>query len=235
MKIRVLPLVFLLFFLLSACGGSSSGGEEPGPEASEPAQKENPAEPETGSETGTEAEPEEEPEAQPPEEEPEPEFLNPLTGLPISEEDVGNRPIAVMLNNIKAALPQYGISSADIIYEVPAEGGITRMLAIYQSVADVGNIGSVRSTRPYYLDLAQGWTPSCSTREAATRPIRISRRVASPRWTASTAPMKGRSTGGIRTGSRPRALSTACSLRARRSQACFPPTTSAWTTRTDIA
>ena len=37
-----------------------------------------------------------------------------------------------MLNNLKKAQPQLGNSQADIIYEVPAEGGITRMLAVYQ-------------------------------------------------------------------------------------------------------
>ncbi len=82
--------------------------------------------------------------------------VNPLTGLPIEEGAVDNRPIAVMLNNIKVALPQYGVSDADLIYEIVAEGGITRMVGVFQSVKDVGNIGSIRSTRLYYLDLAQG-------------------------------------------------------------------------------
>ncbi len=81
---------------------------------------------------------------------------NPLTGLPIPEEWANRRPIAVMLNNLKAALPQMGVSKADIIYEVLAEGGITRMLAVYQSMEDVGQIGTVRSSRPYYLELALG-------------------------------------------------------------------------------
>lgn len=82
--------------------------------------------------------------------------VNVLTGLPIAESAVKNRPVAVMLNNLKAAQPQFGVSKADIIYEIPAEGGITRMLAVFQSVDGVGNIGSVRSTRSYYLDLVQG-------------------------------------------------------------------------------
>lgn len=43
-----------------------------------------------------------------------------------------------------------------MIYEVPAEGGITRMLAVYQSLDGVGKIGSIRSARPYYLELALG-------------------------------------------------------------------------------
>jgi hypothetical protein len=61
-----------------------------------------------------------------------------------------------MLNNIRVSLPQLGVSQADIIYEAPAEGGITRMLAVFQDVDGVGEIGSVRSSRPYYLELALG-------------------------------------------------------------------------------
>lgn len=49
-----------------------------------------------------------------------------------------------------------GQSQADIIYECLAEGGITRMMGVYQSVEGVGMIGSVRSARPYYLELALG-------------------------------------------------------------------------------
>lgn len=82
---------------------------------------------------------------------------NPLTGLPLENEDhLGRRPVAVMLNNIIAALPQYGVTQADIIYEAPAEGCITRMVALYQDISRAGDIGSVRSTRSYYLDIAQG-------------------------------------------------------------------------------
>ena len=82
--------------------------------------------------------------------------VSPLSGLPMGEEWVNRRPVAVMLNNLKEALPQLGQSSADIIYEVPAEGGITRMLGVYQSLDGVGTIGSIRSARPYYLELALG-------------------------------------------------------------------------------
>lgn len=99
----------------------------------------------------------------PPAEEPEPEpepyvpaGTNPLTGEAMEPEYESNRPIAVMLNNLKAAQPQLGVSRADIIYEVPAEGGITRMLGVYQSLEDVGNLGSIRSARSYYLELALG-------------------------------------------------------------------------------
>lgn len=94
-----------------------------------------------------------------PEPEPEPEplpYVNPLTGEGC-ETDIGqNRPIAIMLNNLKKALPQLGVSQADIIYEAPAEGGITRMMAVFQSVEGVGDLGSVRSARDYYVSLALG-------------------------------------------------------------------------------
>lgn len=61
-----------------------------------------------------------------------------------------------MLNNLKAALPQQGNGQADIIYEVLAEGGITRMLAVYQDPSQLGLVGSVRSARQYYWEIAQG-------------------------------------------------------------------------------
>ncbi len=86
-----------------------------------------------------------------------PSMVNPLTGLPLpGEATVNQRPVAIMLNNIKEALPQQGNSQADILYEVLAEGGITRMLGVYQSMEGVGEVGSVRSARPYYLELALG-------------------------------------------------------------------------------
>ena len=81
---------------------------------------------------------------------------NPLTGEPMEPEEAALRPVAVMLNNLYDAQPQLGNSLADIIYEVPAEGGITRMLCVYQSLEGVGTLGSIRSARPYYMELALG-------------------------------------------------------------------------------
>ncbi len=49
-----------------------------------------------------------------------------------------------------------GISQADLIYEVVAEGGITRVVGLYKNPALVPVFGSIRSTRAYYLDIAQG-------------------------------------------------------------------------------
>lgn len=62
------------------------------------------------------------------------------------------RPLAVMIENHTEARPQSGISSADIVYEAVAEGGITRFMALfYCNLADV-QVGPVRSARTYFLD-----------------------------------------------------------------------------------
>ena len=83
--------------------------------------------------------------------------LNPLTGLPLPEGvEFGRRPAAIMLNNLKKALPMSGNADADIIYEMLAEGGITRMLGLYYSPYELEQIGTVRSARTYYLEAALG-------------------------------------------------------------------------------
>ncbi len=85
---------------------------------------------------------------------PAPMFVNPLTGLETQTDLTAKRPIAVMVNNIHLALPQIGISEADIVYEMLEEGGITRLLAIYNDYESIPEIGSIRSARDYYIDIA---------------------------------------------------------------------------------
>lgn len=84
-----------------------------------------------------------------------PTTLSELTGLPIAEEYANLRPIAVMINNNKASLPQSGVGNADIIFECEAEGGETRMLALFKPYSELGTIGTVRSARDYFIDFAQ--------------------------------------------------------------------------------
>lgn len=74
-----------------------------------------------------------------------------LTGEWIDAELAAKRPVAVMLENTSASQPSYGISNADIIYEYPVEGGITRFMAIFQDYSGMDRIGSIRSSRPYYV------------------------------------------------------------------------------------
>ena len=80
--------------------------------------------------------------------------INPLTGEPSDKDYSDVKPIAVMLNNVKAALPQSGNSQADILYEVPEEGGATRIMGLFQDLDGIEELGSIRSTRPYYVRLA---------------------------------------------------------------------------------
>ncbi len=77
-----------------------------------------------------------------------------LTGLPISEELVNSRPLAVMLNNIKAGCPQSGIADAAIVYEAPVEGRITRLMALYDDYRNLEKVGSIRSSRDYFVYFA---------------------------------------------------------------------------------
>lgn len=64
-------------------------------------------------------------------------------------------PFAVMIDNISEARPQFGLGSADVIYEAPAEAGIPRLMPIYLSAGrQADNIGPVRSARHYFVQIA---------------------------------------------------------------------------------
>lgn len=78
-----------------------------------------------------------------------------LTGEWVDETIGNRRPVAVMLNNIKEAVPQSGIESADVVYEAPVEGGITRLMGIFEDYENLDKIGSVRSCRLYYCYFAK--------------------------------------------------------------------------------
>ena len=80
-----------------------------------------------------------------------------LTGESVDEAISRKRPIAMMFNNIQAACPQSGIENADVLYEAPVEGGITRLMGIFENYSDLTKIGSVRSARIYFVRFALGW------------------------------------------------------------------------------
>ncbi len=77
-----------------------------------------------------------------------------LTGLWVDEDQAKNRPVAVMIGNTVDALPQFGVYDADVLYQVPVEGGLTRLMAIFDDYTKVPKIGSVRSCRLYFAHLA---------------------------------------------------------------------------------
>lgn len=83
---------------------------------------------------------------------------NLLTGVPdLTEGAIGKRPVAVMVNNVQDALPQYGISKADIIFEIPVEGDVTRLMALYADYTTVPQVCAIRSCRYYFPALSQGF------------------------------------------------------------------------------
>ncbi len=83
---------------------------------------------------------------------------NPLTGISeLTDNKQNDRPVAIMINNLSTAQGvQAGVDEADIVYETEVEGGITRLMAVYQDVSKVEKIGTIRSARYAYVDLAMG-------------------------------------------------------------------------------
>ena len=84
--------------------------------------------------------------------------INILTGFEISDTVLNGRPVAVMIENQPDARPQSGLTSADTVFEVVDEGGVTRFVAFYSS-KHPDLVGPVRSTRPYYAEYSAGFDP----------------------------------------------------------------------------
>src|SRR3954468_17013769 len=77
---------------------------------------------------------------------PPPPVVWPLTGV-VSGAAPARPAVAVKIENSLDARPQTGLNSADMVWEEVVEGGITRYVAVFQSVVP-GEIGPVRSVRP---------------------------------------------------------------------------------------
>jgi Protein of unknown function (DUF3048). len=84
--------------------------------------------------------------------------INILTGQEISATVLNSRPFAVMVENTPDARPQSGIINADVVFEVVDEGGVTRLVSVFSS-KEPDLIGPVRSTRPYYAEIARSFNP----------------------------------------------------------------------------
>ena len=71
----------------------------------------------------------------------------PLTGLPAPGGTVPGRPaLAFKVDNYPDARPQSGLTSADVVFEEPVEGGITRLVAVFQCQG-ANLVGPIRSAR----------------------------------------------------------------------------------------
>lgn len=95
-----------------------------------------------------------------PEATPEPYEANVLTGYKKDADyPEGQRIAAVMVNNITECRPQRGLSSADILFEIKVEGGITRFMALFTDYNNIPEIGPIRSARDQFFRLVLPWQP----------------------------------------------------------------------------
>ena len=169
---RVLPVLMVLALLLCACGSPEPTTPPTQPTAAPTAAPTQaptaaptaaPTTPPTEAPTAAPTEPPTEPPTEAPTVEPtvapteDPvQFRNPLNGTPLEEAYVG-RVFAVTINNVGAALPHRGVSQADILFEMFINDYSTRGLALFSNVEEVSTIGSVRSTRYNFTDLAMAY------------------------------------------------------------------------------
>lgn len=79
-----------------------------------------------------------------------PQAVSKLTGELVDEAVVGLVPVSAMIDNAIDARPARGLSSADLVWEMMVEGGVTRLYAVWQTNKEL-EIGPVRSAREYYL------------------------------------------------------------------------------------
>ena len=98
----------------------------------------------------------------------------PLTGQPAPHGEVPVRPVlAIKVENLAEARPQAGLDRADIVYEEPVEGGITRFIVVYQC-HDANRVGPVRSARTTDPDvLAQFGRPAFGYSGSASNVARV--------------------------------------------------------------
>lgn len=151
-KLWLLTMLSATSLTLAACGKE---------EAQQPVQEvefSNIAENVQQQEQSTEAETETEPQTE--EESREGMYRSELTNEWIDESLKDQRPIAIMVDNEKTALPHYGVTEADVVYEImnsTANGRITRLMAIVKDWGKITQFGSIRSTRPTNILLAAEW------------------------------------------------------------------------------
>ncbi len=133
-----LLLCTVLIFSLSACGGDETASSKPSASknssSTESKVEQTPVDPYANC------------------------VINPLTGeKTLNKRAEGRRPTAITVNNIYVAQSvQSGLDKADVVFETEVEGGITRLLALFSDPTDVGKIGTVRSMRVVFAEIACG-------------------------------------------------------------------------------
>lgn len=85
------------------------------------------------------------------------EYRNPLNGEKMNEAYKG-RVFAVTINNVSPAVPHKGLNSADLFFEMYINDYCTRGLALFSDITGVDAVGSMRSNRINFTDIAQGYS-----------------------------------------------------------------------------
>ncbi len=80
-----------------------------------------------------------------------------LDGVPVAPSAAALRPWGFMVDIQSDARPAEGLADASVVIEAPVEGGITRLLALFDPMTTTTRIGAVRSARPYFVDWAGAW------------------------------------------------------------------------------
>lgn len=75
-----------------------------------------------------------------------------INGLPADEGIDDRRVIGVKIDNHPEARPQTSLESADVVYEILVEGGLTRFIALFNQ-SDAAIVGPVRSLRPTDIEV----------------------------------------------------------------------------------
>ena len=75
--------------------------------------------------------------------------VSPFTGLAVAP---GRPVLGVKVDNVREARPPTGLTSADVVYVEPVEGGLSRLLAVFSSRLPK-SVGPVRSARESDLEL----------------------------------------------------------------------------------
>ena len=136
---KYLALLMILALLLTGCGKAEAPETEPSTEA-----------PTTEATTEPTTEPTEPPT------EPAPVFHHPLTGEEL-EQPLTTRIFGVSIGNTVQAMPHYGVSKADILFETFVNGLTTRRFALYSNIAEMEAIGGSRSLRIPFVDICVGY------------------------------------------------------------------------------
>jgi hypothetical protein len=92
----------------------------------------------------------------------------PLTGLPALQGVAARPALAFKVDNVYGALPQAGLNSADLVFEEPVEGGLTRLIAVFQS-QNPGTVAPIRSARPVDAQVMRLFGPSILMFSGASR------------------------------------------------------------------